>query len=131
MKYMMMVKADKNYEAGAAPDPTLIAAIGEHAERMARTGVLLETGGLLPTTHGARVSASGGKLSVTDGPFAESKEVIGGYAILQAASKEEAIELGKVFMKIHVDVLGPSYQGELEIRQMFDPSDCGLERAKR
>ena len=71
------------------------------------------------------------KLSVTDGPFAESKELIGGYAILQAGSKEEAIELGKVFMKIHVDVLGPSYQGELEIRQMSDPSECGLEPAKR
>ena len=131
MRYMMMVKADKNYEAGTAPDPKLIAAIGEHAESMARAGVLLDTGGLRPTTHGARVSASGGKLSVTDGPFAESKELIGGYAILQAGSKEEAIELGKVFMKIHVDVLGPSYQGELEIRQMSDPSECGLEPAKR
>ena len=125
MRYMMMVKADKNYEAGAAPDPRLIAAIGAHVESMARTGALLETGGLLPTTQGARISASGGKLSVTDGPFAESKEVIGGYAILQASSREEAIELGKVFMKIHVDVLGPSYQGELEIRQMSDQSDCG------
>ena len=131
MRYMMIVKADKNYEAGAAPDPRLMAAIGEHAESMARAGVLLGTGGLRPTAHGARVSASGGKLSVTDGPFAESKELIGGYAILQAGSKEEAIELGKVFMKIHVDVLGPSYQGELEIRQMSDPSECGLEPAKR
>ena len=131
MRYIMIVKADKNYEAGAAPDPRLMAAIGEHAESMARAGVLLGTGGLRPTAHGARVSASGGKLSVTDGPFAESKELIGGYAILQAGSKVEAIELGKVFMKIHVDVLGPSYQGELEIRQMSDPSECGLEPAKR
>jgi hypothetical protein len=67
-------------------------------------------------------------LSVTDGPFIESKELIGGYAILRASSKEEAIELGKIFMKIHVDVLGPSYAGELEIRQMFDGETCGGEK---
>jgi hypothetical protein len=131
MRYMMMVKADSNYETGAPPDARLIAAIGKHAEDMARAGVLLETGGLLPSSQGARVRAAGGKLTVTDGPFIESKELIGGYAILQASSKEEAIELGKIFMKIHVDVLGPSYEGELEIRQMFDPSDCGLQHAKR
>jgi hypothetical protein len=128
---MMMVKADSNYETGAPLDARLIAAIGKHSADMTRAGVLLETGGLLPSSRGARVRAAGGKLTVTDGPFIESKELIGGYAILQASSKEEAIELGKVFMKIHVDVLGPSYEGELEIRQMFDPLDCGLQHAKR
>src|SRR5262245_45513331 len=128
MKYMMIVKADKNsetgrnYEMGAPPDPKLMVAIGKHAEEMTRAGVLLETGGLLPSSKGARVRAAAGKLTVTDGPFIESKELIGGYAILQARSKEEAIEMGKAFMKIHLDVLGPSYEGELEIRQMFDPS---------
>lgn len=136
MKYMMMVKTDRNsetgrnYETGVPPDPKLMAAIGKHAEEMIKAGVLLETGGLLPISKGARVRAAGGKLAVTDGPFIESKELIGGYGILQARSKEEAIELGKNFMKIHVDVLGPSYEGELEIRQMFDPSDCGPEGAK-
>ena len=136
MKYMMMVKTDRNsetgrnYETGVSPDSKLMAAIGKHAEEMIKAGVLLETGGLLPISKGARVRAAGGKLAVTDGPLIESKEMIGGYGILQARSKEEAIELGKNFMKIHVDVLGPSYEGELEIRQMFDPSDCGPEGAK-
>lgn len=122
---MMMVKADKNYETGAPPDPKLIAAIGALAEKMTKAGVLLETGGLLPSAMGARVRAGGGKLTVIDGPFTEAKELIGGYAILQAKSKAEAIELGKTFMQTHTDALGPSYEGELEIRQLFDPSDCG------
>jgi hypothetical protein len=136
MKYLMMVKADtnseagRNYEAGAPPDPKLMVAMAKHSEEMTKAGVLLETGGLLPSAKGARVRAAGGKLTVTDGPFIESKELIGGYGILQAGSKEEAIELGKAFMKIHVDVLGPSYRGELEIRQMFDPSDGGPDGSK-
>ena len=124
MRYMMMVKADKNYERGAPPDPKLMAAVGKLAQEMTRAGVLLETGGLLPSFKGARVRAAGGKVTVTDGPFIEAKEIIGGYAILQATSKEGAIELGKTFMQVHADVLVPSYEGELEIRQMFDPSDC-------
>ena len=130
MRYMMMVKADRNsetgrnYEAGAPPDPKLMAAIGKHSDEMTKAGVLLETGGLLPSSKGVRVRAAAGQLTVTDGPFIESKELIGGYGILEAGSKQEAIELGKAFMKIHVDVLGPSYQGELEIRQMFDGSEC-------
>ena len=124
MKYMMMVKADTDYEAGKPPDPRLIAAIGQHAQEMSKAGVLLETGGLLPSAMGARVRAARGKLSVTDGPFIESKELIGGYAILQAKSRAEAIELGKAFMQIHVDVLGSSYEGELEIRQLWDASEC-------
>ena len=136
MKYMMMVKVDgnsqtgRNYETGTPPDPKLMAAIGKHSEEMTKAGVLLETGGLLPRSKGARVRAAGGKLTVTDGPFIESKELLGGYGILQAGSKEEAVELGKAFMKIHVDVLGASYEGELEIRQMFDPLDCGRAGAK-
>jgi hypothetical protein len=131
MKYMMIIKADRAYEAGAPLNPDLAAAVGKHAEEMAKAGVLLETGGLLPSSQGARVRAAAGKLTVTDGPFIESKELIGGFGILRASSKEEAIDLGKAFMQIHVDVLGPSYEGELEIRQMFDPRDCGLDRAKR
>jgi len=136
MKYMMMVKIDRNsqagrdYESGMPPDQKLGEAIGRHAEELIKTGVLLGTGGLLPSSKGARIQAAGGRLTVTDGPFIECKELIGGYAILQAGSKEEAIELGKAFMKIHLDVLGPSYEGGLEVRQMFDPVDCGSEGAK-
>ena len=120
MRYMMMVKADQDYEAGSPPKPELMAAIGKLSEEMARAGVLLETGGLLPSSMGARVRVAGGKLTVVDGPFSEAKELIGGYAILRAATKQDAIEMGKRFMRVHADVLGPSYDGELEIRQMVD-----------
>ena len=130
MKYLMMVKLDphtdegRRYETGTPPDPRLLAAMGKYSEDMAKAGVLVGTGGLLPSSRGARVSAADGRLSVTDGPFVESKELIGGYAIIDAASRERAIELGQQFMQIHVDVLGPAYQGELEIRQMYDGANC-------
>jgi hypothetical protein len=136
MKYMMMVKLDgnseagRNYEAGLPPDSKMQAAMGKLIEEMTASGALLDTGGLLPVSKGARIRAATGKLTVTDGPFIESKEVIGGYAILQADSREAAIKLGEKFMKLHVDVLGASYEGELEIRQMFDTSDCGSKVAK-
>ena len=136
MKYLMMVKLDphtdegRRYERGAPPDPRLMAAIGKHAEDMAKAGILLGTGGLLPSSRGARVRAGQGRLSVTDGPFVESKELIGGYAILEAASRERAIELGQQFMQIHVDVLGPAYKGELEIRQLYDGDGCADNCAK-
>ena len=123
MKFMLIAKADKNSEAGLPPDPKLIAAIGQLSADMAKAGVLVDTGGLLPSSAGARIRLAGGKLTVTDGPFAEAKELIAGYAIVQAKSKEEAIELAKRFWKIHADVLGPSYVGEGEIRQLFDPAD--------
>lgn len=125
MRFMMMIKADKDYEAGIPPSKELMAAIGKLTEEMMRAGVVVETGGLLPSSMGARIQIARGKLTVTDGPFGETKELIGGYAILQAGSKEEAIELGKRFMKVHSDILGLSYEGELEIRQLFDPSVLG------
>ena len=71
---------------------------------------------------------SGGKLTVTDGPFPETKELIGGYAIVQANSREQAIELGKQFMELHARVLGSSYDGECEVRQLFDGTDCAPAR---
>jgi len=121
MRFMMIVKADRDYEAGMPPSPELMAAIGKLSEDNAKAGILLDAGGLLPSSHGARISVgSGKKLTVLDGPFAETKEIVGGYAILKANSREEAIELGKQFMKLHADVLGPSYEGELEVRPMQD-----------
>jgi len=91
---------------------------------MVNAGVVLETGGLHPSSSGARVRVSGGKVSVTDGPFAETKELIGGYAIVQATSRQEAVELGKQFMQVHASVLGSAYDGECEVRQLFDAADC-------
>jgi hypothetical protein len=126
MRFMMIVKADAGYEAGRPPDPALLAAIGKLSGEMTKAGVLLQSGGLLPSSKGARVRVSGGRMAVTDGPFTETKELIGGFAILEAPSKEEAIRLGKEFMQVHVDILGPSYEGTLEVRPMFDPAsaDC-------
>lgn len=126
MRYMMIVKlagdseARRNYEAGLPPSPELMAAVGKLAAGMAAAGTLLDTGGLLPHAKGARIQAAKGKLSVTDGPFIESKEVIGGYAILQVNSREEAIKLGQDFMQVHLDVLGPAYEAEMEVREMSE-----------
>ncbi len=124
MRFMMMVKADKNYEAGIPPKPELLAAIGNLTADMVKAGVLVQTGGLLPSSTGARIHVSRGKLGVTDGPFAETKELIGGYAIVEAASRDEAIQIGRRFMELHASVLGPSYEGECEVRQLFDGAGC-------
>jgi hypothetical protein len=120
MKFMMIVKANKEYEAGKPPDPRLLAEIGKHSEEMVKKGILLESGGLLPSSFGARIQVNGKKMVVVDGPFTETKELVGGYAILRASSKQEAIEMGKAFMKLHTDILGDQYEGELEIRQLMD-----------
>ena len=124
MRFMMMIKADKNYEAGMPPSPELMAAMGKYTEDMKKSGALLATGGLLPSSQGSRIKVSGGKLAVIDGPFAETKELIGGFAIVQAKSKAEALEMAQSFMQLHRDVLGPSWEGECEIRPMFDAADC-------
>jgi hypothetical protein len=120
---MMMVKADKNFEAGEPPNPALMAAIQKVTEEAIRSGSLVDMGGLLPSSQGALVRVRGGKLTVIDGPFSEAKELVGGYAIFDVKSKEEAIRLGREFMQLHSDVLGASYEGELEIRQMMDAPD--------
>ena len=125
MRYIMMVKGNNDYEAGRPPKKELMEAIAKHGAELAKAGILLSTGGLMPSAKGARILASGGNLNVIDGPFAEAKELIGGYGILKADSKEEAIRLGKIFMQIHVDTLGPDYEGEIEIRQMHDDPPAG------
>lgn len=125
MRFMSFVKAGKDDEAGIPPKPELMAAIGKLTEDCMKEGLVVDTGGLLPSAMGARIKAAKGKVSVIDGPFAEVKELIGGYAVLQADSKAGAIELARRFMQVHVDVLGDSYDGECEIRQMYDGPDCG------
>jgi hypothetical protein len=129
MKYMMLVKLNRdskdgrNYEAGMPPDSKLGAAMEKLVKDLILSGAMVETGGLLPLSNGAQIRVRGGQLTVTDGPFIETKEVTGGYAILRAKSKKEAVKMGEDFMKLHLDILGSSYEGELEIRQMFDPDD--------
>ena len=112
MRFMMMVKANEDYEAGVPPNPELLGAIGKLTEDMTRTGVLLGTGGLLPSAKGARVRVSGGKLTVTDGPFAETKEQIGGYFAVDCKDLDEAIEIAS---KI------PSARGgSIEVRPIWE-----------
>lgn len=128
MRFMLIAKADQDSEAGVPPSPELMAAIGKLGEEMTRSGVLIETGGLLPSAMGARLRLSGGKVTVTDGPFSEAKEVLGGYAIVEVQSKEEAIEVAKRFLEVHAEVLGPSYETESEVRQFFEPAAFGPPR---
>ena len=118
-------KARPNYEAGQLPPLELMEAIGKLQARMTAEGTLLGTGGLEPPTKGAKIKAAKGKLTVTDGPFIESKEVIGGYAIVRAGSLAEAIKMGEEFLQIHLDVLGPEYETELEVREMSEAPECG------
>jgi hypothetical protein len=120
MKFMLIAYATKESEAGNPPDPRLLAAIHELAEDMTRAGVMVGTGGLAPSFTGAQVRLSGGKVTVMDGPFTETKEIVGGYAIVQVSSREEAIEMARRFFEIHAEILGPSYEGAGEVRQLFD-----------
>ena len=121
---MMLVKANSAYEAGQPPPPALMEAIGKLGASQQAKGILVQSGGLAPSSRGARVVVTKGKLSVKDGPFAEVKELIGGFAIMNADSLEAAKQMGREFMQLHVDVLGPSFDGELEIRPMFDGGEC-------
>jgi hypothetical protein len=130
MKFMLIANADKDFEAGVPPDPRLIAAIQDLAVEMTKAGVLIGTGGLAPNSEGARTRLSGGKVTVTDGPFVETKEVIAGYAIIDVKSKEEAIEWAKRFWQVHANVLGPSYEREGEVRQMIDAEHCAAATAE-
>jgi len=136
MKYLMMIKLDrdsaaaKSYAAGNPPPQTLMEAMTKLMGDLATKGRLVDTAGLAPVAKGAKVRAAGGKVSVTDGPFIESKEVIGGYAVIQVNSKEEALATGREFMQVHVDVLGEAYEGELEIREMSDPGECTQAESK-
>jgi hypothetical protein len=127
MRFMTMVKAVEN---SAPPPQALMEAIAQLGEGGARAGVLVETGGLLPSAMGTRVRISGGKLTVTDGPYAEAKEVVGGYAVYDVKSKEEAIKWTTRFMELHKKHW-PGWEGESEIRQIFDAAAFKPEVARR
>ena len=116
MRFMIMVKSPE----GAVPPPALMDAIAKLGAAAAEKGVMVETGGLMPSASGARVRLAGGQLSVIDGPFTEAKEVVGGYAVYDLGSKAEAIEWTVRFMTLH-QKHWPGWQGEAEVRQIFDP----------
>jgi hypothetical protein len=120
MKFLCMMKATKESEAGLPPDPAMMQAMGKLMEDTIREGKMVMAGGLGPSSRGARVQAAGGKISVVDGPFAEIKELVAGFAIMELPSLEAAIEEGRRMMQLHLDILGPSYEGHCEVRQMFN-----------
>ena len=123
MRFMMITNATKDSEAGKPPDSRMMAAVAELVEDMTKAGVLVSTGGLHPSSQGATIRLSGGKVTVTDGPFTEAKEIIGGYAIVDVKSKEEVVELARRCWQITADIMGPSFEGGGTILRMWDPSD--------
>jgi hypothetical protein len=114
---MRFLSIYKTVETNTPPTAEHVAKMGQLIEESMRSGALLATEGCLPTALGARVRLSNGKLMITDGPFTETKEVIGGFAVLEANSKEEAIELTRKFLAVAGD-------GECEIRQLFTAPEC-------
>jgi hypothetical protein len=115
MRYLSMIRIDE--KRGQAPSEQLMQGMGQLIDEMTRSGALVSTAGLRPTSEGVRVRLRGGKLSTTDGPFTEAKEVIGGYAVLEAQSLQEAIELTKRFLRVH----GNEWDIECEVRQLDGP----------
>lgn len=126
MRFMMIVKGDAQSEAGAMPDEKLLSDMTKYNEELARAGALLDLSGLKPSSAGARVHFKDGKPHVVDGPFTEAKELVAGYWLIQAKSKEEAIEWARRV---------PFVDGEIEIRPLFELDDFGtspaVERARK
>ena len=122
MRFMVLVKATKDSEAGVMPDEKLLADMGKYNEELAKAGVMLAGEGLQPSSKGARVRFSGSKRTVIDGPFSETKELIAGYWLIQVKSKAEAIE----WVKRSPNPF-PGQESEIEIRQVFEAEDFGKE----
>ena len=114
MRFMMLVKANEDSEAGVMPGKEIIDAMGKYNEELMQAGVLLAGDGLHPSSKGARIKFSGEKRTVTDGPFAETKELLAGYWLIDVKSKEEALEWATRI---------PFEDGEVEVRQVFETSD--------
>ena len=119
MRFVILVKANADSEAGKMPDEKIFTAMADYHEALAKAGVLLDANGLQPSAKGWRINWAGGRKSVTDGPFTEAKELVAGYTIIQTKSREEALEWTKRFPNPFVE------DGEIEVRQMFEPEDFG------
>ena len=122
MRFMVMVRATKNSEAGVMPDEKLLADMGKFNEELVKAGVMLAGEGLHPSSNGARVRFTGAKRTVLDGPFAETKELIAGFWLWQVKSREEAIEWVRRCPNPF-----PDGDSEIEIRQVFEAADFGAE----
>jgi hypothetical protein len=119
MRFMIVVKATKDTEAGAMPEEKLMAAMADYHQELAKAGVLLDASGLQPSSKGWRIKYAGDKRSVIDGPFTEAKELIAGYTIIQARSKDEALQWTKRFP----NPAGEGREAEIEVRQLFELED--------
>ena len=131
MRFMMIVKANKDSEAGVMPDETLIAEMTKYNEELVKAGVMLDGAGLQPSSKGFRIKFAGGKRTFIDGPFTETKELIAGYWLIQVKSREEAMEWAKRVPAPH----GRDQEGEIEIRQLFEvddfPPSAAVEQARK
>ena len=130
MRYMILVKATVDSEAGVMPDADLVAAMVDYHEALAKAGVLLDGAGLKPSREGWRVRHSGGWRTIVDGPFAETKELVAGYTLIQVRSRDEAIEWARRFPAPH----GAGVASEIEVRPLYEledfPPSEGLDRFK-
>ncbi|MGE5242186.1 MAG: YciI family protein [Bacteroidota bacterium] len=121
MRFMIIVKATKDSEAGVMPEEKLLADMANYHEELQKAGVLLDGSGLQPSKTGWRIKYSGGKRSVIDGPFTETKELIAGYTLIQVKSREEAMEWTRRFPNPAIG----GKDGEIEVRQLFELEDFG------
>ena len=125
MRFMIVVKATRDSEAGVMPDEKALSDMAKYHEELQRAGVLLDASGLQATSKGWRIKYAGQKRTVVDGPFAEAKELIAGYTIIQVKSKEEAMEWARRFPNPSLD----GKEGEIEVRQLFELDDFGPSQA--
>lgn len=119
MRFMIIVKASRDSEAGVMPEEKLIAAMATYHQELAKAGVLLDASGLKSSSHGWRIRYSGNKRTVIDGPFADIKELIAGYTLIQMKSRDEALEWTRRFP----NPLGEGAEAEIEVRQLFELDD--------
>ncbi|MGH2611053.1 MAG: YciI family protein, partial [Tepidiformaceae bacterium] len=125
MRFMIIVKATKDSEAGAMPEEKLLATMAKYHEELQRAGVLLDGSGLRPSANGWRIRYAGDKRTVIDGPFTEAKELIAGYTLIQVKSRDEAIEWARRFP----NPAGDGKDGEIEVRPLFELEDFGPSEA--
>ena len=123
MRVMVIIKANEDSENGVMPNEQLLREMGNYNEELVKAGIMLAGEGLHPSSKGKRVRFNGASRTVIDGPFAEAKEVIGGYAIIEARSRQEAIDLAHKVVDVHADAGIRDF--EMEIRPMFDGTNCG------
>ena len=123
MRFMILVKATSDSEAGVMPSESLLTSMAEYHQRLSKAGVLLDANGLQPSSKGWRIRYTGGSRAVIDGPFTETKELVAGYTIIQVKSREEALEWARRFPNPHNE------DGEIEVRLMFELDDFGPSEA--